>query len=130
MNNARMELALSMARILGKEHHFIDLLRQTKHSLGTAAAQELARLPRRWVRRGGPQLEAEIKASVDAFSHEDEEEGAAHLARALRTSGEKGAGDVSGPVLAMCAEHIENDGATQPEYILLALHTLHSAAGK
>ncbi len=49
---------------------------------------------------------------------------------ALRTSGEKGAGDVSGPVLAMCAEHIENDGATQPEYILLALHTLHSAAGK
>ena len=127
---ARMELALSIARILGNERRFIDLLRQARRDLGTAVAQELVRVQRRWVRRGGAQLEAEIKASADAFAHGDEEAGAAHFTRALTIILEKGAGDAAGSVLAMCAEHIGEYGAEHPEYVLLALHTLHSAAGK
>ena len=44
---ARLELALSIARIIGDEHYFIQLVRQTRSDMGTAVAQALNTFKRR-----------------------------------------------------------------------------------
>lgn len=40
-DKARMEIALALARMVGNEHHFIQLLRASRHDLGTGVAQRL-----------------------------------------------------------------------------------------
>ncbi len=132
MNNpgARLELALSIARILGDEGHFIELVRQARRDLGTTAAQALVKMQRRWARQGAEELDRALKEAANAFAHQRAEAGAEQLARALEVVGESLAGRGSAIVPAMCAEHLRQNGAEHPEYMLLALHTLYVLAGR
>ena len=123
-SGARTELALSIARILGEEGHFIELLRHARQDLGTAAAQELAKMQRRWARRNDVKLTQEFRSAANAFAHEDLSSGAAHLAQIASLVCDQVADDSGKLVLAMCATHLAEYGAEHPEYILLTLHTL------
>ncbi|HXF61312.1 MAG TPA: MFS transporter [Caldilineaceae bacterium] len=136
---ARLELALSLARIVGEEHHFIHLLRQMRADPGTALSQALAAWRRRLdKRRNKGEVERLALACEETLARGDLDGGSRLLVQVLRCLPPP-AGASTGiisPVktmdteaaaaliLAECARRLEESGAAQIEYVLLALHTL------
>lgn len=116
---ARLELALSLARMTGSEHQFVRLLRQARDDSGTAIAQELIHLSHE-----APLSSldpAQMQACIDSFAHEDIAGGKAQLLALLRLL--PNGMTTSGKLLHGCADGLERDGYT--EYVLVALHVLH-----
>jgi hypothetical protein len=117
---ARLELALSLARMTGSEHHFIRLLRQARDDVGTAIAQEMMHL------RGQKPLSMAdrslLRDCIDAFAHEDDRAGVAQLVALLRSLPQSNS--VESRLLRGCAEGLEQHGYV--EYVILALHVLHA----
>jgi HEAT repeat protein len=116
---ARLELALSLARMTGSEHQFVRLLRQARDDSGTTIAQELIHLSHEAPLNGLDP--AALRACIDAFAHEDLAAGKAQLVALLRAL--PNGATTSGKLLHGCADGLERDGHT--EYVLLALHVLH-----
>ncbi len=83
---ARLELALSLARIVGDEHVFVGLLRQMREDQDTATAQALGNFRRHIerVRILSREHLQELVASTDAFARGQREEGIQLMIRALR----------------------------------------------
>jgi hypothetical protein len=129
---ARLELALSLARIVGDEHVFISLLRQTRTDPGTAMCQAVAawrrRIDKAYAEQGAGQTLAECEVTL---ARGDLDRGSRLLAQALRqrvcdpTAG-RPAGQAADLILTECAGRLGTAGAAQMEYVLLALHTLQT----
>ena len=117
---ARLELALSLARMTGSEHHFVRLLRQARDDTGTAIAQELVRL-----KSSVPLNTVDETAFIEcmnAFAREELDTGKALFAALLQTLPEEGT--LKTHLLQGCADGLEDQGFT--EYVLLALHVLEA----
>ncbi|MCL4265668.1 MAG: MFS transporter [Anaerolineae bacterium] len=124
---ARLELALALARLTGEEYTFIQLLRQSRHDRGTALAQAITGLEKKW-RKGGdtavsPTLTL-LTQSAAACSIGNLDEGLTLLCRFLRSGLPDNLLPFQMLILQECARHLENAGASRPEYALLALHLL------
>ena len=123
---ARIELALALARIAGDEHSFIQLLKQTRLEVGTAASQAISTLQRKWSRHGnvGEDVDELCQQSAKALAQDDLNIGAKLLARIAESI----ATEVTAPPIPMllneCAKRLDEFGAARIEYLLLALHTL------
>jgi hypothetical protein len=119
-------LALSLARIVGDEHVFISLLRQTRTDPDTAAAQAVDALRRRLERakRLNEATADSLRAAGDAFAHGAAEAGLARLAEGLGGMPPGILAEPGAAILAECMRQLQASGLAHPEYLLLALHVL------
>ena len=127
--DARREFALAIARLVGEEHHFIQLQRRAETEPGTALSQEVTALKARLVKAqpGAEDAAQALDAAAEALAREELEEGLALLAGALRLAT---AGAPAGPcrtVVGECAGQIEEQGPDRVEYAVLALHAAECA---
>lgn len=125
---ARMELALSIARLMGQEQHFIRLLRHLRQDPGTAMAQAVAALRKRLTREDAltPELEAAVRECDALFAREAFDEGAARLSRVIRLLPAGSYDELCTKILNDCAVNLDEFGAARLEFVLLALHALEA----
>ena len=121
-DGARLELALSLARMTGEEQHFVRLLRQMRSDLGTAVAQELMHLRHKLVETSD--VEALLTKCMDTFAHEDLTGGVELLVQLLRKLAQNDEG-LRARLLRGCADGLEAFGRERLQYAVLALHVLH-----
>lgn len=127
---ARSELALALARLVGGEHHFVQLNRQIRTDTGTALAQAMGGVLKKWGKNG---TATEAAASADshlttaqiAFSQHDLAQGFSHLVAFLQTLPLESFNEVQTAVLSDCATRLAQFGPARPEYALLALEVLN-----
>jgi hypothetical protein len=120
---ARMELALSIARLIGDENHFIRLARETRADLGTSISQAVTALKRTI---GKDQLVGELQTVLDdcadKMAREDFSHGVRLLSEVIQQLPQESFSDTSNVILRACVEQLTEDQLTRREYILLALH--------
>ena len=127
-DGARMELALSLARMIGHESHFIRLLRQMRQDAGTAASQEIMPLKHRLLKHIHDQEALQLLVSTaDTFAREDLHEGAKLLSAFIQRLPPDTYKPTAEHLLGVCARQMAQHGFERMEYAVLALHVLHSA---
>ncbi|RIK36582.1 MAG: hypothetical protein DCC57_22350 [Chloroflexi bacterium] len=125
---ARLELALSLARIVGEEHPFIQLLRQVRADPGTALSQAVAAMRKRQERgASGADLERTLTECEERLARGDLAQGCRLLARSLQEMPRERLDEAGALILAECARQMAQTGAEPLDYVLLALHTLQSS---
>ncbi|MCS6844119.1 MAG: MFS transporter [Caldilineales bacterium] len=132
--SSRREMALSVARVLGDEHHFIQLFRDTCRERdahaepGTALAQEVFQLQKRFEK--GHALAEETDQAMtrcaQTFARQEVAEGVAALAALAATLPLDALSPPARLVLEEAARRMEEFGVRRLEYTLLALHALHT----
>ncbi|MBZ0302829.1 MAG: MFS transporter [Anaerolineae bacterium] len=124
---ARMELALSLARMMGEEHHFIRLLRQSRSDPGTAASQELSQLRNRLSHSVSEAMRTMLLDSSNSFARDDLDGGITALVQMIRALPPSAYyDDLALRMLHSCADGLEACGVARLEYLIVALHVLHS----
>jgi hypothetical protein len=129
---ARMELALALARMVGDEHHFIRLLRQVRQDAGTAASQELNAVRgklNKHLPASSPTMETLLPCS-ESFAREDLSAAMAQLGMILSSFPSGIYTPVAQSILTECAYGLQTYGVERLEYLMLALHILHSGWAK
>jgi HEAT repeat protein len=127
---ARLEVALSLARIVGSEHVFVNLLRKSRGDLDTATAQAIDALRHRVERNKtlrGTATE-ELTAASDAFARGHGAQGIAALSAALDQLPPDTFREPGATILRACLAGLQRSGIDYPDYLLLALHVLEVAA--
>jgi Na+/melibiose symporter-like transporter len=126
---ARLELTLSLARIVGGEHHFIQLLRQMRSDHDTAASQAIGEVRRRVERARilGREAVAHLVAAGDALARGERIQGIRFLCAALHDFPPGALRDPGGMILDACVARLEETGDQHMEILLLALHVLEVA---
>jgi MFS family permease len=119
---ARLELVLGLVRLLGEEHHTIQLWRQTREDVGTAVATTLTNLSRKLPKEEG--LQSLIARSADAFARQEIAQGTRLLHQLLGTLPREGLEETAVLVLAGCEAQLGQHGEQRFDYILLTLHLL------
>lgn len=132
---ARLELALALARIVGDERFFIQLWRSTHGETGTALAQTLEMLKKKWVRWNKPgadesDVTALLTASATAFAGHDLTEGTLQLRTFLETAPLDACEYINMLVCQECANRLHEFGETRQEYTILAIHALNECLGR
>jgi len=122
---ARMELALSLARIIGAESHFIRLLRDARQDTGTVTSQAVSALKKKIPKEleNGDDLTASIHDCANALARNNLDEGALLLEQLLVQLPSARFGESCVLILEECAKRLGEFKATRLEYLLLALHT-------
>jgi hypothetical protein len=121
---ARMELALTVGRLIGDEHTFVQLLRSVRGDPGTAMSQALSAFRRKLDRKMAKELSDTISACADQLAREKLDDGAILLAQVIRRLPAERFSKAGHEILMECALRFEEFGAKHIEYIILALHTL------
>jgi hypothetical protein len=127
-SDAQMEVALALARIVGDEHGFIQLLRQVRGEAGTAASQNVTALKKKLGEcrvDGEVDLPAMLDRCAEILAQQDLEQGAALIGSIACLLPTEELSDACAEVLQDCAECLGELGAERLEYVILALHTMH-----
>lgn len=139
---SRPELALALARLVGDEYYFVQLLRQTRTDMGTILAQAVTSVEKKLqkvgeVNVGGkadtavPFATASLTECAAALSEGNLTLGFACLGRFLETHlPELILLPISPPgsfILQECALCVARFGPSRPEYAFLTLHVLNMA---
>lgn len=133
---ARQELALDLARIVGKEADFVYLLRQVQNDENLALSATLEQVKRtatrRAKKRGGSVLTNELlqnepfqrllNSATDKFASNQKESAKADLIALIQLLPQS-TNSPANQILLECAQQMA-DGAPQNEYLLLAVYTL------
>ncbi len=129
---ARMELALALARMIGEEHHFIRLLRQIRQDAGTAASQELNAVRSKLGKfpQASESIMQALAACSETFAREDVPEGMAQLSEVITTLPSGIYTETAYTILMECAPGLQTRDTERKEYLMLALHVLHSGWAK
>ncbi|MFO7540023.1 MAG: MFS transporter [Chloroflexota bacterium] len=128
---ARLELVLGLARLLGEEHHTIQLWRQVNEDVGTALSTTLTSLSRK-LPKGDPQYEtllAHLSASADAFARQELAQGTEALQQLVTLLPSEGMEETAVLILNECRRQLQQHGQHRLDYILLTLHVLAVSAG-
>jgi HEAT repeat protein len=125
--STRSEVALALARIVGGEHTYIQLVRQARRQPGTAAAQHLDTVLRRLAKQRiiEPENKAALQRCINLFAREEVDDATAVLSEWILTMPLDSYTPVCREILAECALRLERRGTSRVEYVLLALHALH-----
>ncbi|MFZ0547215.1 MAG: MFS transporter [Candidatus Promineifilaceae bacterium] len=119
---ARAELALALARLLGSENKYIQMLRQTRADLDTAASQIILSLSKKL--SASPDLIAEC---VRAFSTSQHDEGISKLVPLVQEALEWPLPAPNELILQECLVRLPQFGVSREEYLLLLFHSLNTA---
>jgi MFS family permease len=125
--DARMEVALALARIVGDEHNFIQLLRQVRDEAGTTLSQTVTALKKRmgeYQADDETDLPAMLNDCAETLAREDLEQGVALLGGVIRSLPVEELRDSCAEILQGCAAGLDEFGAGRLEYAILALHTM------
>lgn len=117
---ARMELALSIARMTGHEQPFIRLLRQARSDRGTAVSQTISSLKKRFP----PEMAALADESAMAFARDNYEAGVKSLAEVVSQLPKEGCSIIEAKILDEANKRLRESGTAHLEYLILVLHTL------
>jgi HEAT repeat protein len=120
----RMELALSLSRMIGDEHTFIRLMRRARVDPGVTASQMLSSLKKKLC-QDDPNLLPLIDDCANTLAREDLSSGISLLSmiiHSLPVNTYKGA---SRKILNECANRLGEFGFSRPEYLILTLHSLN-----
>jgi hypothetical protein len=123
---ARLELALSVARLAGNEGHFIRLVREAPADPGTVTARAVDALKKK-IRRdigGNEALEAAMDACAEALARNEMEKGAEALSELIVQLPPERFDATGLAILQDCAQKLKSAEVQRLEYILLALHTI------
>lgn len=126
--NAQMELALALARIVGDEQPFIQLLRQVRADTGTASSQALIALKKSLSERSGVNLDlvTMLDKCAEDLARGNLESGVALLGEMMRLLPLDELDESCRIILQDGAERLDEFGVKRIEYIVLALHTLNA----
>jgi MFS family permease len=134
-DEARLELALALSRIVGDERFFIQLWRSTRSEPGTALAQTVEILKKKWTRWNKPgadesEMSALLTACAVAFAGNDLVAGTAQLRTFLETAPLDTCEFINTAVCQECATRLAEFGDSRQEYLILAIHALHECLGR
>jgi hypothetical protein len=121
---ARMELALSIARITGYEQPFIRLLRQARHDPGTTVSQAISGLKKRLNALGNSELVRLAEESASMFARDDFAAGIAVLIELVSLLPTDICPERGSKIITECASRLRQHGSAHREYLILTLHTL------
>jgi HEAT repeat protein len=121
---ARMELALSIARITGHEQPFIWLLRQARHDPGTTASQAISHLKKRLGGFDNPELIRLGNEAASLFARDDFAAAIPLLIEMVTLLPTDLCPERGTKIITECAARLRQHGAAHREYLILALHTL------
>ncbi len=128
---ARIELALALARLIGNEHRFIQLVRAARADLGTGVAQALTAVKKKFERTAAKTDENRtlFDECVTAFARDQIADGITALVALLPIFPEEHFDETSRRILAECALRLAefteiHAEEAHVEYLLLALHVL------
>ncbi|MEZ4862599.1 MAG: MFS transporter [Caldilineaceae bacterium] len=126
-DKARLELALSLARLLGDEHHFVHLVRDMRNDRGTTVAQALSAFKRKLARTAKRDQEEapDVDEALNAFAHDDFPGGIMAFVELIDHLPAEHLSETGKQILSECAARLSESGETHLEYLLLALHVLH-----
>ena len=127
---ARAELALDLARLHGDEHYYVQLTRQMRSDPGTATAQAVNAFHRQLDKQNVLDDETLdlLERCSDALARGNLNEGARLFGELLTRLPLEEHLDATGVAIARaCATELRRSGDEHPEYLFLALHTLHVA---
>jgi HEAT repeat protein len=123
---ARLELALSLARIAGNEQQFIRLLRQIRQDVGTTASQEVFALGKKFaaLRTENSEFDRHILQSTEHCGRDNLEHGIQHLAEIIAMLPDDNIPAEVRLILDECAAQLRVHGADRIEYLVLAFDML------
>ena len=121
---ARLELALTLARIVGEEHNFVSLLRQLRSDPGTATAQALNTYRKRAEKKLDKAVVRQMIACEEALARDEMEHGCRLLGVLIPDLPLEKMDDARALVLRECGVQLVASGSEHVEYILLAIHAL------
>lgn len=127
---AQAELSLAVARMVGEEHTFIQLSKQARSDEGTAVAQELISLSKKWAKVYPEDEWPLLDASAEKWSLNAFEAGITSLVQFIKSLDQVGLEEVETVVLQTCLRQMEQVGASRLEFVYLALHVLQTAVGR
>jgi HEAT repeat protein len=125
---ARLELALSLARLVGHEGRFIQLVRQSRTEVGPAALQIMAALKQKLGREfpDKPNLVKLATQCGDALCRNEFETGAEILKTLIASMPLRRFEETATIILKDCARNLAAFKGDRPEYLLLALYILET----
>ncbi len=123
-DGARLEVALSTARVVGAEHHFIRLLRRLRQDRGTTASQVMTAFKRKLDKAADADLQQLINECAERFASDQMDEGARLLSQIITQLPETNDDLVCRKVLVECAGKLRTLGIARFEYLPLALASL------
>jgi hypothetical protein len=119
--------ALSIGRIIGDEHSFIQLLSQVgSPDPGTAIAQALLNLKKDLVEldEGENHLMEKLDETSETFARGELPEGVARLQELITVLPKGGFGEYCEVILQSCQDQMSQQGAQRLDVVVLALHTI------
>jgi MFS family permease len=123
----RGEVALSVSRIMGGEHHFVGLWRRSRSDFETVCAEELIHIRRKIGNRppNAEKYRQAIFAAAGYFEQRNLPEAAAAVGALINLAQAEKIDLPAIAVLNECSEMIAKHGGTRGDYILLALCGFH-----
>lgn len=129
---ARLELSLALARLIGNEHQFIQLVRASRNDLGTGVAQSLAELKRKFDRatKRENSVLPELDDCITSFARNRLSDGIAALVDLVPLIPKAHYNESSHQILDECTKRLRefNEADLEKEhieYLLLTLHVLN-----
>lgn len=126
----RYEMALALARIIGRERYFITLWRQLKTDFATNTAMAIMELKKNYQAFFSRNVKANhiAEAASLAFAHEQVMEGSKLVALLLGSIPDTTSWPTLAAIMTECARQLEHSVSQRREYLLLALHAVEAAA--
>jgi MFS family permease len=125
---ARLELTLSLARIVGNEKRFVALLRQARGDLGTTIAQTLIPLRKLHLARSkgdGSQEQIQLlNATIESFAAGTFDQATELFGRLIEQLAEPLQETALAPILTHCTTNFRKTTVRHDELIVLAAHLL------
>jgi hypothetical protein len=125
--SAQRELTLALARMVGDEHYFVQLLRRVRAEAGTATSQAVSALKKRMdeAQMDGDELMEAMDDCAGALARGELADGTALMSQVIGLLPVEGVDESCAMILRECAERLDEFGARRIEYALLALHTMN-----
>ena len=121
---ARLELALTLARIVGNEHSFVSLLRQLRSDPGTAMSQALNTYRKRHAKKLSQTVLPPLIACEEALGRGEIDQGCRRLGALIPDLPLESMDEARATILRECGAQLVASGGEHVEYILLAIHAL------
>jgi HEAT repeat protein/MFS family permease len=124
IKDARTEFTLALARLVGEEHHFIQLQRKVGSDPGTTLSQAVTGLKGRLVKaqQSNAKIEEGLDSAAQALAEDDLPRGVELFCAALQSLPEECLVGTCGAVIRECIDQMAEFGSRRLEYVLLALH--------
>jgi MFS family permease len=129
-DKARIEITLSMAKMVSEENHFVTLARGLQSDAGTTISQELMRLRSRLNKNTAakPELVQSCVRATESFGNDNMERGTQELISIIESILFLTHDLVAQKLLQGSLDGLKTWGMQHPEYTLLALNILNEEA--